>query len=100
MTSELLTPDEVAGLDALLPGWSCDGASLTREFTFADFAEAFRFMVSVAEIAESLDHHPDWSNAWNRVSVSLTTHSAGGLTRLDVSLAEAMDEIAGERSSG
>ena len=95
-----LTADEIAILDTRLPAWACDGASLARDFTFADFAEAFRFMVAVAEVAESLDHHPDWSNSWNRVSVSLTTHSAGGLTGLDVALAEAMDRLAEGDSPG
>ena len=95
-----LTADEIAILDTRLPDWTCDGASLARDFTFAEFSEAFRFMTRVAEVAESLDHHPDWSNSWNRVSVSLTTHSAGGLTGLDVALAEAMDRLAEGDSPG
>jgi 4a-hydroxytetrahydrobiopterin dehydratase len=78
-----LTADEIAILDTRLPGWACDGASLAREFTFAEFAEAFGFMTRVAEVAESL-----------------TTHSAGGLTGLDVALAEAMDRLAEGDSPG
>ncbi|MBC8365459.1 MAG: 4a-hydroxytetrahydrobiopterin dehydratase [Actinobacteria bacterium] len=96
MTRKLLTADEVAALGTRLPDWSCDGVSLVRDLTFADFAEAFAFMTSVAQAAESLNHHPDWSNVWNRVSVSLTTHSAGGLTELDVLLAGQIDLLVGE----
>ena len=94
MNRALLTADELATLDSRLGDWSCDGTSLSRFFTFADFAQAFGFMARAAEVAESLDHHPDWSNSWNRVAVSLTTHSAGGLTGLDIALAEAMDALA------
>ena len=94
MDRTLLTADELATLDSRLEDWSCDGTSLSRVFTFVDFAQAFEFMTRAAEVAESFDHHPDWSNSWNRVTVSLTTHNAGGLTGLDVALAEAMDALA------
>lgn len=89
-----LTADEIAILDTRLPDWTCDGASLARDFTFTEFAEAFGFMTRVAEVAESLDHHPDWSNSWNQVEIAVTTHSAGGLTGLDVAFAEAVDALA------
>ena len=88
-----LTADEIAILDTRLPDWTCDGASLARDFTFTEFAEAFGFMTRVAEVAESLDHHPDWSNSWNRVEIAVTTHSNGGLTRLDLAFAEAVDAL-------
>ena len=100
MPPNRLTDDELATLSTRLPEWTSDGTTLSREFRFDDFAAALGFMSEVAEIAESLDHHPDWSNSWNRVAVSLTTHSAGGLTLLDLALAEAMDELAGRVPGG
>ena len=60
---------------------------------FSDFSEAFAFMVRVAEIAEELDHHPDWSNSWNQVIIAVTSHSAGGLTTMDVGFAERVDDL-------
>ncbi len=82
---------------AALPGWtlSADGISITRSFRFADFAQAFAFMTRSALAAEKLDHHPEWSNVYNRVEVKLTTHDAGGLTKLDFDLAGLMDAAAG-----
>ncbi|MGY4304834.1 4a-hydroxytetrahydrobiopterin dehydratase [Bradyrhizobium sp. USDA 4369] len=84
--------------DALrrLPGWTeLDGRdAITRSFTFRDFNEAFGFMTRVALMAEKRDHHPEWRNVYRTVEVVLSTHDAGGLTRLDVELAEAMDAIA------
>jgi 4a-hydroxytetrahydrobiopterin dehydratase len=80
-----------------LPGWSYDAGrgGIARTFRFEDFGEAFAFMTRVALEAEKADHHPDWSNAWNRVDILLTTHSAGGLTARDVALARRIGEIAG-----
>lgn len=80
-----------------LPRWklSADGMSISRTFTFADFSEAFGFMARAALVAEKMNHHPDWSNSYKKVAVTLSTHDAGGLTKLDVALAEAMDAIAG-----
>ena len=85
------------GLANRLPGWTrAEGRdALHRTFTFADFNAAFGFMARAALMAEKLDHHPEWTNVWNRVDVTLSTHSAGGLTDLDVKLALAMDKIAG-----
>jgi 4a-hydroxytetrahydrobiopterin dehydratase len=79
-----------------LPKWklSADGSTIARTFTFADFSEAFGFMTRAALVAEKMNHHPDWSNSYKRVAVTLTTHDAGGLTKLDIALAEAMDAIA------
>ena len=79
-----------------LPQWkvSADSKSLQRQFIFSDFEKAFAFMTLCARFAEQIDHHPDWSNSWNRVSVSLSTHSANGLTELDVTMAHAMDQFA------
>jgi 4a-hydroxytetrahydrobiopterin dehydratase len=79
-----------------LPAWSAarDGAAVTRTFTFADFNAAFGFMTRAALAAEKLDHHPEWFNVYNRVEVTLTTHDAGGVTELDVTLARIMDAAA------
>jgi 4a-hydroxytetrahydrobiopterin dehydratase len=77
-----------------LPGWTRQGEKLHRTFTFRDFSEAFGFMARVALVAEKLNHHPDWANAWNRVTVDLTTHDAGGLTELDFRLAAEMNRLA------
>ena len=89
----LLDPEERSDLAARLPEWVLEGEHLRRTFTFVDFATAFAFMTQVAAIAEELQHHPDWSNSWNRVDVAVTTHSAGGPTRLDVAFAEAVDRL-------
>jgi 4a-hydroxytetrahydrobiopterin dehydratase len=69
--------------------------AITRKFTFKNFNEAFGFMSRVALVAEKMDHHPEWSNVYKTVDVTLSTHDAGGITELDVKLAEAMDKIAG-----
>jgi 4a-hydroxytetrahydrobiopterin dehydratase len=91
--------DEAArkGLAARLPGWTVIAGrdAIQRTFKFKDFSQAFGFMTRAALVAEKMDHHPEWTNVWNRVDVTLSTHSAGGLTELDVKLAEAMDRIAG-----
>ena len=81
---------------ARLSGWSeIKGRdAISKKFVFADFNEAFGFMARVALMAEKLDHHPDWSNVYKTVDVTLSTHDAGGLTELDVKLAEAMDRCA------
>ena len=73
--------------------WAEVDGKLHRELTFADFAEAFAFMQRVAVVAEELDHHPDWSNSWNRVTFDLVSHSAGGITDKDQELARRIDEL-------
>ena len=78
-----------------LPGWSVVNGNLHRVFEFKDFSQAFAFMTRVALAAEKMDHHPDWSNVWNKVTVDLSTHSAGGLTKNDFDLAEKMQQIHG-----
>ncbi|HMK69904.1 MAG TPA: 4a-hydroxytetrahydrobiopterin dehydratase [Xanthobacteraceae bacterium] len=82
---------------AHLNGWAEVKArdAISKKFVFADFNEAFGFMARVALAAEKLDHHPEWSNVYKTVEVTLATHDAGGLTELDVKLAEAMDKFAG-----
>lgn len=92
---EPIAPEEVSGLLAELIGWaSPDGEAITREFEFPDFARAMAFMTAVAVRADRMDHHPEWSNVYRKVSVRLTTHSAHGLTRLDFELAGYMAEVA------
>ncbi len=93
--AERLSPAEREVALAALDGWRYDDAAGTimRDFRFADFSAAFGFMTRVALLAERAGHHPDWSNSYNRVSISLTTHSAGGLTRNDVDLAAAIDRL-------
>lgn len=78
-----------------LDGWDLaeDGGSIQRRFVFADFSEAFAFMTRSALMAEKLNHHPDWSNVYKTVDVSLSTHDAGGLTELDLKLAAAMNDL-------
>jgi 4a-hydroxytetrahydrobiopterin dehydratase len=90
-----LTEEALAGAMKQLSAWALasDGKSINREFTFKDFVEAFGFMTQVAIRAQVMDHHPDWSNAYNRVSITLATHDAGGLTDNDMNLATQIDAI-------
>ncbi|MBA2932623.1 4a-hydroxytetrahydrobiopterin dehydratase [Sphingomonas sp. CGMCC 1.13654] len=90
-----LTPAERSELLPTLPEWAVDEGrdGITRKFAFADFVEAFGFMTRVALLAEKADHHPEWSNLYNRVEILLTTHDAGGLSRRDVDLARAIDAL-------
>ena len=74
-------------------GWALHDQTLHRELEFADFSEAFAFMTRVALVAEKLDHHPDWSNSWNKVVIDLTSHDKGSLTERDIRLAEAVNEL-------
>ncbi|WP_255534940.1 4a-hydroxytetrahydrobiopterin dehydratase [Polynucleobacter sp. Nonnen-W13] len=80
----------------VLPQWQVhpDTQELERVFIFKDFKSAFEFMTLCADFAEEFDHHPDWSNTWNKVSVRLSTHSLRALTELDVAMARAMDQFA------
>jgi len=81
--------EALAGLD----GWqeAPDGKAITKSFKFTSFNEAFAFMTRVALTAEKMDHHPEWLNVYNRVDVRLATHSAGGITELDIKLAQKMN---------
>lgn len=91
-----LTDEERALALADLPLWTAGGDpdGITRRFTFPDFAAAFAFMTRIAIMAEKADHHPEWSNVYNRVDIILTTHDAGGLSHRDVDMARAIDAIA------
>ena len=92
-----LTDAERAGLAARLPlwGWHPTRDAITRQFTFSDFNQAWGFMARVALLAEQQDHHPEWSNVYNRVDILLSTHDAGGVSARDVKLAAAIDAVAG-----
>jgi len=90
----LLTKAEVSAALAALDGWTVAGGKLHKTFRFPAFVEAFGFMASVALVAEAMNHHPEWSNVYDRVVVDLTTHDAGGLTQLDLDLAARMDTLA------
>jgi 4a-hydroxytetrahydrobiopterin dehydratase len=92
---EQLDEDERAIALDELGDWDFDEGrdALTRQFVFGDFSEAFAFMARVAMLAEKADHHPEWSNVYNRVDIALTTHDAGGLSHRDVDLAKAIDAL-------
>ena len=96
MVEQLSEAERADALDGL-PEWDFDEArdAITRTIVFTDFAEAFGFMAQVAILAERMNHHPEWSNVYNRVDILLTTHDAGGLSERDVELAGAIDGILG-----
>jgi 4a-hydroxytetrahydrobiopterin dehydratase len=96
MIEQLNETERAEALDGL-PDWDYDEArdAIARTITFADFSEAFAFMTRVALAAEKADHHPEWSNVWNRVEILLTTHDAGGLSHRDIAMAEAIDAMLG-----
>jgi 4a-hydroxytetrahydrobiopterin dehydratase len=81
--------DRLAGLD----GWTVAGGKLHKDFAFADFNAAFGFMTRVALVAEKMNHHPDWSNSWNRVTIDIASHSAGGITEDCAALAAAANRL-------
>jgi 4a-hydroxytetrahydrobiopterin dehydratase len=91
--TKILPAEEVTRHLTALPGWSVAEGALHKEYAFKDFVHAFSFMAGVALVAERMNHHPDWSNAYNRVVVSLTTHSEGGITDRDMELAESMEHL-------
>jgi 4a-hydroxytetrahydrobiopterin dehydratase len=90
-----LSDTELAVALRELPDWTLRAGKLHRELRFRDFSEAFGFMTRAALVAESMNHHPEWLNVWNRVVVDLQTHDAGGVTALDLELARRMNELAG-----
>lgn len=94
MDATPLSPSERAAALAQLPGWRLDGDALAKEFTFGSFKEALSFMVRVGFIAEAMNHHPEWTNIYNRVAIRLTTHDAGDqVTAKDVMLAEKIQQV-------
>lgn len=93
MAATKLSEKEIAAELPKIPGWSIAQGKLHRVFEFRDFRQAFAFMTGVALAAESMNHHPDWSNVWNRVTIDLSTHSAGGITKNDFELAGQIQNI-------
>jgi len=89
----LLTEAEIAGRLADVPAWTRTGSAIARSWKFEDFKEALAFINRVGALAEAANHHPDISNSWNRVILSLTTHDRGGLTALDFDLAKKIDAL-------
>jgi 4a-hydroxytetrahydrobiopterin dehydratase len=98
MAARLTDAELTAALAALNDGlevpWSIDGGKLAKKFRFEDFVSAFSFMTAAALTAERMNHHPEWFNVYSLVEVALTTHDAGGITRLDFELAAAMEAAA------
>jgi 4a-hydroxytetrahydrobiopterin dehydratase len=93
-----LTDAEIQSALEKLSGWSVVAGKLHRDYKFADFVHAFGFMATSAIAIEAMNHHPEWSNVWNRVTVDLTTHDSGGITELDVKLAGKLEAIAAKLS--
>jgi len=96
--AELLSAEDRKDAMADLPDWQpVDGRdAIWRSVKFKDFNQAWGFMNRVALVAEQMNHHPEWFNVYNRVDITLSTHDAGGLTKLDVTLAKAIDRMAGQ----
>lgn len=98
--AEKLSETQCAEALAGLPGWQldADGAAITRRFSLGDFVAAFGFMAQVAILAEKAGHHPDWSNSYNKVTISLSTHDAGGITQKDIDLAGQISKLAADQA--
>lgn len=94
MTEKLSDTERTDALKTV-PDWhyEASGKAITRRFAFDDFSQAFGFMARIALLAEKAGHHPDWSNAYNKVTISLSTHDAGGLSSKDIDLAKAIDAL-------
>jgi 4a-hydroxytetrahydrobiopterin dehydratase len=92
----VLTPVELFALPTDLPLWTLEsaGKAISRTLKFKDFRQAFAFMTRVADLADKMDHHPEWSNVYNTVSIRLTTHDSDGLTKSDIDLARLIDTAA------
>ncbi len=95
MTIKLLNSEEISSLRNELPGWEVGDSKLIRQWKFSSFVEAFGFMSKVALLAESMNHHPEWSNVYSTVKIELTTHDVGGLSSRDVQLATSINRLQG-----
>ncbi len=95
MAAKKLTNSEIEAHLEGVAGWSVEDGKLHKEFQFESFVEAFGFMTSLALIAESMNHHPEWFNVYNRVTIDLMTHDVGGISGLDFQLAKKADVLAG-----
>lgn len=89
-----LSDTKITAAVAKLPGWKVAKGKLHREYKFAGFPEAFGFMATAAPTIQKMDHHPEWFNVYNRVTVDLSTHDAGGITQKDIDLATLLEGIA------
>ena len=89
-----LNDTELEAVLESLPGWTLVNGKMHREYAFADFVHAFGFMATSAIAIEAMEHHPEWSNVWNKVTVDLTTHDLGGITSKDILLANKLEAIA------
>jgi len=89
-----LTLEEIDSYSTDLTSWTIEKDKLYKEFIFKDFTDAFTFMKLFAEVAESINHHPDWTNSYNKVAITLSSHDVGGLTKKDITLAQEADRIA------
>ncbi|MEX0269392.1 4a-hydroxytetrahydrobiopterin dehydratase [Leptolyngbyaceae cyanobacterium UHCC 1019] len=94
MNASVLSPNQLDAALGQLDNWSVQNGKLHRQYQFPSFVEAFGFMSSLALVAESMGHHPEWFNVYNRVTIDLTTHDAGGITQKDVDLAKKANELA------
>ena len=90
-----LTAEEIAGHLQSLPGWHTYDNTIGKDFEFADFNEAFAFLTRIALLSEKMNHHANWSGVYNKVSIRLSTHDAGGVTQKDIKMAEAIAQYAG-----
>ena len=95
MAAEKLTNSEIEAHLEEVAGWSVEDGKLHKQFQFETFVEAFGFMTSLALIAEKMNHHPEWFNVYNRVTIDLMTHDVGGISDLDFQLAKEADTLAG-----
>ncbi len=93
MKAKLLGDQDLLSLKQELPEWEIQHSKLRRNWKFKDFVEAFGFMTKVALLAETINHHPEWSNVYSTVTIELTTHDQKGLTNLDVQLAKAINSL-------
>jgi 4a-hydroxytetrahydrobiopterin dehydratase len=93
MGAKKLTDDEIRKALDDLDGWTLENGEVHKELRFGSFVEAFSFMSGVALLAESMNHHPEWSNVYNRVTIDLTTHDAGGVSERDLELARKIDAL-------
>ena len=93
MENKALSPTAIEELNKTISNWEIHENSLKKTFHFENFIEAFAFMTKIAIISESICHHPEWSNIYARVNISLTTHDLGGISTLDFTLAKAIDEL-------
>ncbi len=96
MRPSKMADQEIRNNLARVPGWEMIDGKLHRSFKFANFSRAFGFMCSLALVAEAKNHHPEWSNVYNRVAIDLQTHDAGGITALDFELAAAANDLYGQ----